>query len=183
MFVLQIVKKFYRVAPMLKALMFLSAIACCQFASAQSEEALLEQMQTNITPLTEVLVTQHGKGNEAFIQQVDPANSNGIETLQAGKENLIDISQAGYYNVITITQQGSNNLYDADIEGDNVRIDIKQHGHENIISQSLFLYNTGFSIIQNGDGNEIIQTGSASNSMGIQIQQHGSGMRLVIQSN
>ena len=167
----------------IKSGILIVVMAMAQSLFAQSEESLLEQMQSNKNPLTEVSVTQHGSGNEAFIQQVDQSNSNGIETLQSGKENMIDISQAGYYNVITITQQGSNNLYDADIEGDNVRIDIKQHGHENIISQSLFLYNTGFSIIQNGDGNEIIQTGTSSNSMGLQIQQHGSGMRLVIQSN
>jgi hypothetical protein len=160
-------------------LMLVGSIRLC----AQSEDALLNQMESNKTPLTEVLVTQHGSGNEAFIQQVDQSLSNGIETLQSGKGNLINLSQAGYYNVITIKQQGSGNLYDADIEGDNVRIEISQQGHENFISQSLLLYNTGFSIIQNGNGNEIIQTGTASNSMGIQIQQQGSGMRLIIQSN
>jgi ketopantoate reductase len=167
----------------LKIVVLILFLACSQTLRAQTEESLLQQIESNKAPLTEVLVTQNGNGNEAFIQQADASHTNGIETLQKGNTNYISLSQSGYYNAITIEQHGSGNIYDADIEGDNVRMDVSQHGFENIISQSLLLNNTGYTIIQDGNNNEIVQTGSASNSMGLQIQQQGSGMKLIIQSN
>lgn len=149
--------------------------------SAQADEETFINSQA--ASENAILLTQKGTSNEAYIQQVSISGSVDVKALQAGEGNHINLVQSGYYNVIRIDQDGAGNRYDADIQGEDVKIDIVQHGFENILFESLLLNNTDFTIIQQGDRNEITHTGILSNSSGIQIRQQGSDMKLIIQTN
>ena len=148
----------------------------CKASGQSDEERLLDSEAAAV-------LMQQGTGNEAFIQQVNTSGPLGVDAAQSGSANRIELMQEGYYNIIRVNQDGFGNRYEADINGHDVEIDLLQTGNENVIYQSLILINSGFSIWQSGDGNEIIHTGTMSNSPGIQIQQQGSGMKLLIQSN
>ncbi|MEX2231441.1 MAG: hypothetical protein WD824_04740 [Cyclobacteriaceae bacterium] len=165
------------------AILFLALLAA-QKLSAQTEDALLQQLSRteNESSVNGVTIDQEGTNNEAFILQVTEASSSAVNALQTGAENRIQLLQTGNYIDIRISQEGAGNIYEADLEGQDSKIDISQSGFENIIFQSLMLNNTGISIYQQGDKNEVIHTGTSNNS-GIQIQQQGSGMKLIIQSN
>lgn len=161
-----------------------SAILISTSAFAQGEEAILQQMST---PETEpsfngVNITQNGTSNEAYIRQVSHISSSAANTVQTGNENVIHLQQTGNHLTILVDQEGSDNFYQGDIEGEDARINIGQLGSGNLILQSLLLNISDISILQDGNGNEVQHTG-ASFGPGILIQQSGSGMKLIIESN
>jgi hypothetical protein len=164
------------------AILFASQAAWCQI---HAEDALFKQMtasEKSYASGSQVALLQVGFSNEAYIQQVNASNANA-EVLQAGIANVIDLNQVGYSISTRIVQLGADNFYHGDIEGNEVSLNFAQLGYGNTISQSSLMINTGFSIIQEGDRNEIVQTGELSNTMGIKIHQQGYGMKLIMKSN
>ena len=164
-------------------LIALLTIACITLHAQHAEDAILQQLNQKETQKSPdgVTLNQDGLNNEAYILQVTETTS-GAEAVQVGNENRIHLIQTGNYIDIRVTQDGTGNLYEADIEGEDSKIDISQSGTENSIFQSLMLMNTGISIMQQGERNEVIHTGTSSNS-GIQVQQQGTGMKVIIQTN
>lgn len=164
------------------------ALFCFLFATAlahaqDEEDAILQQLNQREAqaPTDGVSLNQQGLNNEAYILQVTKTTS-GVEAIQAGNENHIQLMQSGNYIHIRVSQDGTANLYQADIEGEDSKIDISQSGTENSIFQSLMVMDANISVMQQGERNEVIHTGTSTNS-GVQVRQQGSGMKVIIQTN
>ena len=127
------------------------------------------------------------QGNLALVRQTGLDNltgsGNAAEIDQGGAGNLAVLLQRGDNNLATLLQRGDGNVFGVQIVGSNNSLD----GVEQLGSNNFYLLDyagNGQTIaptIQQGNDNQVVQTGDVSQPFG--VQQYGDGLRMIIRHN
>lgn len=122
------------------------------------------------------LVRQEGEGNEAFVSQ--DGTGNAAVLLQLGDGNIVAAEQLGTGNVLGVQIEGNYNT----LTGAAGAPGVLQDGDGNVYLLEFTGNNHDIPpAVQQGVGNQAIQTGVIDRPFG--IEQYGDGMRMIIRHN
>lgn len=144
-------------------------------------EDYVQEGENNIFSLT-----QQGDLHEAQAiqdRQQQAGDPNLMEVTQRGSGHEATLTQEGVGNQSRLVQQGNGHTYVLLIDGDDNRTDVQQVGSDNRIEQTLTGDGMQYRLRQAGHDNELIQVENGVIAPAYQVDQTGSGMRLIIENS
>ncbi len=114
---------------------------------------------------------------------MNPEVNNYVGIQQTGAHHTASVNQTGYKNAMDITQIGDENAYEGNLNGNYNLISVLQQGHLNVITQELWGDNMELQVIQKGSQNELRQIDNSGTAPAYRVEQHGSGMKLIIENS
>lgn len=135
---------------------------------------------------SQISAIQEGCNNTLSVNQYSLGNfkeGNVIFIMQSGDDNTGIIDQGGYNNRIGLIQEGEDNYSEVSVMGESINSMTIQQGEQNNITLDLQGYGYENIILQEGYDNNIYQEFRGTTNQGIQIEQRGVGMDLIIRTN
>lgn len=103
-----------------------------------------------------------------------------IAGFQSGYANTQKLTSGGENNQLSFIQEGNLNLIDLQMMGSNNNFQLMQQGNSNSLRlHNVQATNNVLEVVQRGNGNQLIDSGSGLMSRPIRIEQTG-GMKLYI---
>ncbi len=149
---------------------------------AQSEEALLEQLNNPFLPSlnNDILIQQEGMYHQAVVQQTNAQHSQ-LRIEQLGTGHTLEAVQQGRDNRWDIQQNGEDHRYSGSLTGNHNQVQVRQSGQQNSIRQDLSGNGLDYTIIQQGQNLELTQIEYDGLAPAYQVEQRGEGMKITIE--
>jgi len=162
-------------------------------AQILTEREVLELDQIDIIFKQEVSL----KANQAFIEQIGnqnallliqsqlaPRESNRLDLFQYGSSNYADLYIKASGTETILNQTGHGNQFFLQMLSKDSDFDFLQLGNDNFMAQNYgYLYDSGLTVIQEGNNNEFIQSIKSPSSIEMTIKQIGSGISMKVTNN
>lgn len=127
------------------------------------------------------ILSQSNVGTRDFLNSAASVQQNQTTTLQRGTGNQVFLNPQQGENDIRLIQNGNFNAIDAQLLGENSRVQLFQQGDRNILDiRNVQTTNNTLQVMQRGDNNELVDYGSGLLNRSIRIEQSG-GMKLIVQ--
>ncbi|HEX9951367.1 MAG TPA: hypothetical protein VGB53_06325 [Rubricoccaceae bacterium] len=125
------------------------------------------------------LAFRRSDGNAVLTDQTGSENDLNVD--QSGARNLAVLVQEGMQNTASVQQSGDDNVFGAWVTGDLNQIDVTQRGAGNIYLLDFEGDRLNHTVVQDGDGLQLIQTGEAE--VPFSVEQRGSDASVTITHN
>lgn len=127
------------------------------------------------------ILSQSNVGTRDFMNSAASVQQNQTTTLQRGTGNQVFLNPQQGESDIRLIQNGNFNAIDAQLLGENSRVQLFQQGDRNILDiRNVQTTNNTLQVMQRGDNNELVDYGSGLLNRSIRIEQSG-GMKLIVQ--